>query len=184
MPLLSWVVDPPGTKGGPQAGNFPGPPKNTFCPRWRPFVPGEATTRDKRAFCPGWWLHPGQKGGPYISRLTSAFLQHLGIFLICAAPSSSPIARPAPPPSPSAARASPPPRPGRLGRRPRQAAHRCAAVPGPVPPRLRRPGLHSARAPSSSPPTAASTARRRAAILSAARHRAASSPPRRPGPPP
>ena len=32
-----------------------------------PFVPGEATTRDKRTFCPGWWLHPGQKvflGGP------------------------------------------------------------------------------------------------------------------------
>ena len=40
-PLLSRVVDPPGTKGGPRAGNFPGPPKNTFCP--------------------GWWLHPGQK---------------------------------------------------------------------------------------------------------------------------
>ena len=27
-----------------------------------PFVPGETTTRDKRTFCPGWWLHPGQKG--------------------------------------------------------------------------------------------------------------------------
>ena len=26
------------------------------------FVPGEATTRDKRTFCPGSWLHPGQKG--------------------------------------------------------------------------------------------------------------------------
>ena len=26
------------------------------------FVPGEATTREKRSFCPGWWLHPGQKG--------------------------------------------------------------------------------------------------------------------------
>ena len=35
--------------------------------RGAPFVPGEATTRDKRAFCPGSWLHPGQKvflGGP------------------------------------------------------------------------------------------------------------------------
>ena len=124
-PLLSRVVDPPGTKGGPRAGNFPGPPKNTFCPGWihdaaavsgswrgaagsrgggaelsvgaarrsgrrrqerggdqeltgerrrkgryigwGPFVPVEATTRDKRSFCPGWWLHPGQKmilGGP------------------------------------------------------------------------------------------------------------------------
>ena len=34
---------------------------------WGPFVPGEATTQDKRAFCPGSWLHPGQKvflGGP------------------------------------------------------------------------------------------------------------------------
>ena len=31
-PLLSRVVDPPGTKGGPWAGNFSGPPKNTFCP--------------------------------------------------------------------------------------------------------------------------------------------------------
>ena len=41
-PLLSRVVDPPGTKGGPRAGNFSGLPKNTFCP--------------------GWWLHPGQKG--------------------------------------------------------------------------------------------------------------------------
>ena len=57
-PLLSRVVDPPGTKGGPRAGNFPGPPKNTFCPGWShdpgqknpPFVPGEATTRDKRVF--------------------------------------------------------------------------------------------------------------------------------------
>ena len=64
-PLLSRVVDPPGTKGGLRAGNFPGPPKNIFCPGWsrtrdkRPFCPG--TTRDKRAFCPGSWLHPGQK---------------------------------------------------------------------------------------------------------------------------
>ena len=35
--------------------------------RDRPFVPGESTTGDKRAFCPGSWLHPGQKvflGGP------------------------------------------------------------------------------------------------------------------------
>ena len=32
-----------------------------------PFVPGEATTRDKRPFCPGSCPHPGQKvflGGP------------------------------------------------------------------------------------------------------------------------
>ena len=43
------------------------------------FVPGEAMTWDKRLFCPGSWLHPGQKGPPYICPLTSAFLQHLGI---------------------------------------------------------------------------------------------------------
>ena len=30
--------------------------------RGPPFILGEATTRDKRTFCPGWWLHPGQKG--------------------------------------------------------------------------------------------------------------------------
>src|SRR6185437_7341864 len=35
------VVDLPGTKGGPRARNFLGPPKS-------PFVPGGATTRDKR----------------------------------------------------------------------------------------------------------------------------------------
>ena len=46
--LLSRVKPPPGTRG--------------------PFVPGRGFTRDKRPpFCPGWWLHPGQKvflGGP------------------------------------------------------------------------------------------------------------------------
>ena len=31
-----------------------------------PFVPGGATNRDKRPpFCPGWWLHPGQKAQPF-----------------------------------------------------------------------------------------------------------------------
>ena len=72
--LLSRVLDPPGTKGGPQAGNFPDPPKNTFCPGlWLhpgqnapllsrvvaspgtkgPFVPGGCFTRDKRCFWAG-----------------------------------------------------------------------------------------------------------------------------------
>src|SRR6185312_14835797 len=42
--LLSRLVPPTGIK------------------RVGPFVPGGATNRDKRgAFCPGWWLHPGQK---------------------------------------------------------------------------------------------------------------------------
>ena len=27
-----------------------------------PFVPGGGFTRDKKSFCPGWWLHPGKKG--------------------------------------------------------------------------------------------------------------------------
>ena len=149
-------------------------------------------------FCPGWSHDPGQKallsrvvaspgtkGGPPIYSLNLRLPPTLGHFPdLRRAAVISPIVPPAPPPSLSAARAPPPPRPGRLGRRPRQSAHWCAAVPGPVPPRLRRPGLHSARAPSSSPPMAASIARRRAAILSAARQRAASSPPRRPGPPP
>src|SRR6185436_1877264 len=54
-PLLSRVLDPPGTKGGPRAGNFPGPPKNSFCPAlW--LHPGQ-----KAPFCPGSWLLPGQK---------------------------------------------------------------------------------------------------------------------------
>ena len=33
-----------------------------------PFVPGEGTTRDKMPFCPGWWLHRGQKA-PLLSRV-------------------------------------------------------------------------------------------------------------------
>ena len=55
----------PGTKGG-------------FCPGskgaggHRLFVPGGATNRDKRPpFCPGWWLHPGQKGPTFLSRLVT-----------------------------------------------------------------------------------------------------------------
>ena len=37
-----------------------------------PFVPGGATNRDKRPpFCPGWWLHPGQKVQPFLSWLVT-----------------------------------------------------------------------------------------------------------------
>ena len=71
MPLLSRVVDPPGTKGGPRAGNFPGPPKITFLSRVKPppgtkgpFVPCREFTQDKKA------------PTLYIS-FSSAFLQHL-----------------------------------------------------------------------------------------------------------
>ena len=56
VPLLSRVVDPTGTKGGPRTGNFSGPPKNTFLSRVQPppgtkgpFVPGGGFTRDKRS---------------------------------------------------------------------------------------------------------------------------------------
>jgi len=51
--LLSGLVLPTGIKG---VG---------------PFIPGGATNRDKRgAFCPGWWLHPGQKAPvPPLARL-------------------------------------------------------------------------------------------------------------------
>src|SRR6185503_3083324 len=56
-----------------------------------PFVPGGGCTRDKRPpFCPGSWLHPGQKP-PYITLLLPRPLipQHFAIFLISAgAPSS------------------------------------------------------------------------------------------------
>ena len=128
-PFLSRVIDPPGTKGGPRVGNFPGPPKNTFCAGWNhdpgqkgPFVPRAATTRDKRSFCPGWWLHPGQKGGFYIFAQPPPS-SHTHFPDLRRAVVVSPIAPPAPPPSPSAARAPPPPRPGCLGRRPRQATH-------------------------------------------------------------
>ena len=40
-------------------GIFPARPKISF-------VPGGATTQDKRPFCPGWWIHPGQKGGLFV----------------------------------------------------------------------------------------------------------------------
>ena len=53
-PHLSRLLDPPGTKGGPQAHFRRGPPKY-------PFVPGGGTTRDQRES----WLYPGPKGGPF-----------------------------------------------------------------------------------------------------------------------
>ena len=45
-----------------------------------PFVPGGATTRDKRPFCPGWWLHPGQKGAPLYMSLNLRLPPTLGHF--------------------------------------------------------------------------------------------------------
>ena len=76
-PLLSRVVDPPGTKGGPRAGNFPGPPKNTFCPGWS-HDPGQKALLSRVVASPGTKGHPfcPPFPYPYIS-LFSAFLQHL-----------------------------------------------------------------------------------------------------------
>ena len=167
-----------------------------------PFVPGEATTRDKRTFCPGWWFYPGQKGllggpgkfparGPPLVPGRSTTRDKRGCFpsfppnvmFVFVSFGAAAVHSPAPPTARAQRPRAPPP-----STSPPRAPASAAAVdvrhsgPGPVPPRLRRPGLHSARTSSSSPPPAASTARRRAATLSAARHRAASSPPRRPGP--
>ena len=62
-------------------GIFPARPKT-------PFVPGEATTRDKRAFLSRVVASPGTKGGPPIYSLNLR-LPHTRSFLICAAPPSS-----------------------------------------------------------------------------------------------
>ena len=151
-------------------GIFPARPKT-------PFVPGEAPPGTKGPFVPGGGF-TRDKSPPYISFLPhSPFPQTLVSFGAAA------VRSPAPPTARAQCPRAPPP-----STSPPRAPASAAAVdvrhpgPGPVPPRLRRPGLHSARTPSSSPPPAASTARRRAATLSAARHRAASSTPRRPGP--
>ena len=76
-PHLSRLLDPPGTKGGPQTHFRRGPPKHplvmggattpdqrVFGPvpsrvstrdqRGGPLVPVPATTRDQRPFSPGW----------------------------------------------------------------------------------------------------------------------------------
>ena len=180
-PLLSRVVDPPGTKGGPRAGNFPGPPKNTFCPGCS-HHPGQKDLLSRVV------ASPGTKAPPIYFLPPSFALPPNTCFFWCrrrpllppprepTSPSTaavdvaaqSPAARAQRHRAPSSLRAPPPLTPPS---RPRPRATSA-----------RRPGLHSARTPSSSPPPAASTARRRAATLSAARHRAASSPPRRPGP--
>ena len=55
-PYLSRLLDPPGTKGGPQAHFRRGMPKH-------PLVLGGGFPRDQRPFGPGLWLHPGPKGG-------------------------------------------------------------------------------------------------------------------------
>ena len=54
-PHLSRLLDPAGTKGGPQAHFRRGPPKH-------PLVPGHGSTRDQMVFGPWWNHHPGPKG--------------------------------------------------------------------------------------------------------------------------
>ena len=96
-PLLSRVVDPPGTKGGPRAGNFPGQPKNPFCPGWW-LHPGEKATpffgragkipSPRPTFSPGWIYHPGQKEPvfPHSRQILCLFLfftSHLKLAFIC-----------------------------------------------------------------------------------------------------
>ena len=69
---MSRLVAPPGTKGpfvpvgttnrDKRVTLLSGLVLPTGIKRVGPFVPGVATNRDKKgAFCPGWWLHPGQK---------------------------------------------------------------------------------------------------------------------------
>ena len=120
-PLLSRVVDPPGTKGGPRAGNFPGLPKNTICPGWS-HHPGQKGLLS-RVVAP-----PGTKGPhPYIS-LFPPPSPTLGGFLdlrrAAVVPSSHRASCSLPPPSSSAADL----------RRPSSAApsrRRCRAPPSP-----------------------------------------------------
>ena len=148
-----------------------------------PFVPGESTTRDKRTFCPGSWLHPGQKGPPIYVAQPPPF-SNTWVFsdLRCATVVSHPrlLLRRCPRAPPELRRLHTPAASNDDPARPL-----TGAPPSPAPCHLVFAAPASTpRAPSSSPPPAASTARRRAATLSAACHRAASSPPRRPGPPP
>ena len=77
-------------------GIFPARPKT-------PFVPGEATTRDKRSFCPGWWLHPGQKAPPHIFPSSFALPLTLGFSSICAWCRRRPLLPPPREPSTAAA---------------------------------------------------------------------------------
>ena len=99
-PLLSRVVDPPGTKGGPWAGNFPGPPKIIFSPGWS-HHPGQKALLSRvmappgtkgifgRAgqipsprptFSPRWIYHP-DKRGPFSLIPAKSFVYFLFLLL-------------------------------------------------------------------------------------------------------
>ena len=111
-PLLSRVVDPPGTKGGPRVGNFPGPPKNTFCPGWSHdprqkallFRVVAAPGTKAPPLCPEWSHDPGQKApilymcAPCSSSPNTWFLD-----LRCFSAAASAISAAPPPPHPPSA---------------------------------------------------------------------------------
>ena len=120
---MSRVVDPPGTKGGLRAGNFPGPPKNTFCPEWS-HHPGQKPPPELR--CPTARCRPRAPLSPFELLPANAVVRHRRPQTTSTVPSlsapsssSSPSRRRAPP------RRRPPPRPPppaglpgpRLGRR-------------------------------------------------------------------
>src|SRR6185436_18919927 len=130
-PLLSRVVDPPGTKGGPRAGNFPGSPKTTFCPGWS-HDPGQKALLSRVVASPG-TKDPPSNISPFFLRLPPT-LSVLDL-------------RPLPPPSPAPpASCSPPPSSSSAAylRRKRTRRPSSAAPPRGGVPERRRP-----RAPSS-----------------------------------
>jgi len=154
-PLLSRVVDPPGTKGGPRAGNFPGPPQKHLLSRVEPrpgtkgpFVPGRGFTRDKR---------PPPNISPFFLRLPPT-LSVLDL-------------HPLPPPSPAPTASCSPPSSSSSAaylRRKRTRRSSSAAPPRGVVPERRHPRSSSSpRAPSS----AIAGPRPRALCPPRARHR-------------
>ena len=157
-PLLSRVVDPPGTKGGPRAGNFPGPPKNTFCPGWS-HDPGQKALLSRVVAA------PGTKDPPIYLPSSSAFPQHCQ-FLICALCRRRPLL-----PLPPARRCRRPRAPPTSAKRGRAARaplpHRAASSPFELLPasavvRHRRPPPASPVPSPSAPSSSSSPSRRRA----------------------
>ena len=147
-PLLSRVVHPPGTKGGPRAGNFPGPPKNPFCPGWS-HHPGQKVLLSRvvvspgtkgGAFCPGCSHHPGQK--VLLSRVVASpgtkGPPHIFPSFLPPSPFLPPAVRSPAPPTARAPRA-PPPSTSPPRAPPREPTSPSAAAIDVRRPRLRRP---------------------------------------------
>ena len=151
---MSWVVDPPGTKGGPRAGNFLGPPKNTFCPGWSHDL-GQKTLLSRVV------ASPRTKDPPNISSFFLRLPPTLSVLDL----------RPLPPPSPAPTASCSPPSSSSSAaylRRKRTRRPSSAAPPRGIVPERRRPRLSpSPRAPSS----AIAGPRPRAPCPPRARHR-------------